>query len=293
MATSRKLFQQGVAAASKVLGSSDTCYCPICTGGFGESALQTKDLTREHVPPQALGGAAIILTCKECNNSAGHTLDAAAARRRAQLKFAEALAGDSVGYAGRAMAKIAGEQIRVDVHKEASGTIGIKFVGGLNDPASVERTKDYFHNLSESGGGLGEEFTLTAHARYHDRFAKLSDLRTAFLACTALLGYKFAFHPSTRQIREQILNPNENLLPRWWTYPSERLEPYKIYLSEGNGVFLVPCERETVVLPFPPSGAGGFEELVRPRDPTEPIRLTAKCIGWPTSFVAKVDRPQA
>jgi hypothetical protein len=220
MATSRKLFQQGVAAASKVLGSSDTCYCPICTGGFGESALQTKDLTREHVPPQALGGAAIILTCKECNNSAGHTLDAAAARRRAQLKFAEALAGDSVGYAGRAMAKIAGEQIRVDVHKEASGTIGIKFVGGLNDPASVERTKDYFHNLSESGGGLGEEFTLTAHARYHDRFAKLSDLRTAFLACTALLGYKFAFHPSTRQIREQILNPNENLLPRWWTYPA-------------------------------------------------------------------------
>ena len=45
---------------------------------------------------------------------------------------------------GRAMAKIAGEQIRVDVYKKDARTIHMKIVGGSNDPASVQRTQDYF-----------------------------------------------------------------------------------------------------------------------------------------------------
>jgi hypothetical protein len=51
-------------------GNGDEIMCPMCLARFGRSEL--KALTKEHVSSKALGGEAVILTCKECNNAAGH-----------------------------------------------------------------------------------------------------------------------------------------------------------------------------------------------------------------------------
>ena len=53
--------------------------CPICLERFTEAeALDGRTVTLEHVPPKALGGKPMCLTCTSCNVGAGHGVDQAA-----------------------------------------------------------------------------------------------------------------------------------------------------------------------------------------------------------------------
>jgi|SRR5580700_4903832 len=55
-----------------------TYVCPICRKPFTVEALDDGRLSKEHGPPQSVGGCELLLTCTECNNTAGTKLDAAA-----------------------------------------------------------------------------------------------------------------------------------------------------------------------------------------------------------------------
>jgi hypothetical protein len=55
--------------------------CPICLRAFGELALYSAELTFEDVPPKAIGGRPLVLTCSICNTDRGSVIDAAAADR--------------------------------------------------------------------------------------------------------------------------------------------------------------------------------------------------------------------
>jgi hypothetical protein len=99
--TKRRWFRQGAAAwhrAQIVMGvaeasaSDDIYVCPLCleidyeqrSGRFTchtDAAIEDRSLTVEHVPPESLGGGPLLLTCKDCNNTAGHELDADARKR--------------------------------------------------------------------------------------------------------------------------------------------------------------------------------------------------------------------
>ena len=61
--------------------------CPQCLNAFPESALLAGWLTQEHVPPESVGGKKIVLTCKNCNNTAGHSTDADMRREADILDF--------------------------------------------------------------------------------------------------------------------------------------------------------------------------------------------------------------
>src|SRR5690348_10203246 len=53
--------------------------CPLCFDVFYEKDLDdslTNHLTLEDIPPDALGGKPLALTCKKCNSRSGHELDA-------------------------------------------------------------------------------------------------------------------------------------------------------------------------------------------------------------------------
>jgi hypothetical protein len=59
-----EFFDRGVAAYQRVTRTdADVYFCPICEQAFGRDALADKRLTLEHVPPRALGGRPILLTC--------------------------------------------------------------------------------------------------------------------------------------------------------------------------------------------------------------------------------------
>ena len=88
----RELFERGVEAFEKITGKSYGLYvCPICAKGYDRHQLEAGTLTLEHVPPKSLGGKGIVLTCKNCNSTAGHSVDAALANRREQNDCIEAI----------------------------------------------------------------------------------------------------------------------------------------------------------------------------------------------------------
>jgi hypothetical protein len=77
-----RLFATGASALSRISRYSNLYGCPICTRLLPAEALQSGELTLEHVPPRALGGRGIALTCKSCNTEAGSMVDAAVHGRR-------------------------------------------------------------------------------------------------------------------------------------------------------------------------------------------------------------------
>jgi len=83
-----KIFRYGSKAIAKYTnGDSSLYYCPICGDGYPElSAISGEELTLEDVPPKSIGGKPILLTCRRCNSSAGHTMDVCTANKR---KFEE------------------------------------------------------------------------------------------------------------------------------------------------------------------------------------------------------------
>jgi hypothetical protein len=78
----RKRFDQGCEAFSQSfpeiaekVESRPFYVCPLCLFAGSEKALDAGWLSREDVPPKALGGKKIVLTCAPCNNRAGHEID--------------------------------------------------------------------------------------------------------------------------------------------------------------------------------------------------------------------------
>src|SRR5215468_4293204 len=97
------LFQRGASAAQRYTGSPELYLCPICATAFPQSALLTDDpeLTREHVPPESVGGKVIALTCKCYNKTAGHSTDAAISGRAKLIRFVDVITHAVDGEGGR------------------------------------------------------------------------------------------------------------------------------------------------------------------------------------------------
>src|SRR6266542_6919896 len=85
-------FREGARAfraAQRLLGrehflpsDEDLYACPLCLKYiFRIGAIETGDLTREHAPPESLGGKKLALTCRWCNNDSGKHFDAEAQKQ--------------------------------------------------------------------------------------------------------------------------------------------------------------------------------------------------------------------
>ena len=67
-----RLFDIGVSAFRAAFGDASTLYrCPLCGDGYQRAALGSGELTLDHVPAGAIGGKALVLTCKRCNSESG------------------------------------------------------------------------------------------------------------------------------------------------------------------------------------------------------------------------------
>ena len=287
----RRLFRQGAAAANALAGYDGIYFCPICKREFDTNALELRCLTLEDVPPKALGGRPIILTCKDCNNTAGHTVDAAAANREKQDQFLQTLIGGRAGFGGRAKLKIGGVTINIDLHNE--GEVKTLKVIAENDPKRVKKTREYLDQLADENRWEGEEFKITAAATYHARLARVSELRTAFLAATAAFGYRYAFDPSLDRVREQILKPKEEILARWWMSMDFNHPRPVICIAEREGVVLVKYMTGGTILPFPPSGSKGYEKFLATSSRKIKFKLKGRFFEWPKSFIAAIDHKNA
>ena len=176
--------------------------CPICLCDFNRSdVLAGTNVTLEHAPPKALGGAAICLTCKSCNNRASLVDQHACRSKKARREWAD----------GK------GAPIVVDLfgHKRS-----LRFVP--HDPnAPFPARKHLLRNGNIELGPLPPKHLLDAskgmsfRIPQRDDYEFVSMIKSAYLMVFSLLGengYKFAENAGLQPVRRQIMNPGKKIL---------------------------------------------------------------------------------
>jgi hypothetical protein len=132
--------------------------CPICLRVFPQSAIETKDITIEHIIPQRIRKSFLTLTCQDCNNLGGTILDSHLVTR---LRIEDKLAGkDPLPLRGKLIA--GSEQITADIYLSAEKDPNIRIIGipELNNPEQVKKFNDTLNTGLRSfqiNGNLGTE----------------------------------------------------------------------------------------------------------------------------------------
>jgi hypothetical protein len=207
----------------------DAYPCPLCLQRlFAIQAIDSGELTREHAPPQSLGGGWLALTCRTCNNDAGRFFDGEAERQERLRSF---LTGQHQGPV-RGTYTVNGVSHRGDIYLHpgsGSGPSPITFVdaGAVNvgDPVVIGSTDTgfgmYFQGVERVNNppearrfeqALGDaienrkpvSLSISPKFRFSPERALVSWIRTAYLVAFAALGWSYVLHPTLTQVRDQF-----------------------------------------------------------------------------------------
>jgi HNH endonuclease len=216
MGDTLRWFDEGAENLRLVLGrlgwsdqipSGEDCYaCPICLRVY--SRADAGALTIEHVPPHALGGHPMLLTCTRCNNIAGHYFDADANQKAIADAFVR---GTATGKAVKTTAYIDGIPMRGDARSTDDGII-IEGVPKQNSPREYAAFMGLLQSLTESGGDAAGRISFTIHTRFDEARARFSLIRAAYLAAFAGLGWSYILRPVMQSVRDQLMNPEARTL---------------------------------------------------------------------------------
>lgn len=167
--------------------------CPLCLSPFTLKSIEGSNpaLTLEHVPPKSLGGSAAILTCRNCNNTSGHSTDIAVYRQLDAEPFLRANPNSStpIRYSINGM-PIKGE-LRFNEQKEP-----VFFIDKKSNP---HHFPDILSYLKQESGTLKFTLSTPSIAHFHKGL-----LRIAYLQSFTLFGYSFVFNESGARVREML-----------------------------------------------------------------------------------------
>lgn len=236
----------------------DAYICPLCLHVY---AIAHNRLTLEHVPPESVGGKPILVTCKACNNSQGSGIDVFLTN---ELEISHNLKHlDTIPQ----MSRIAFNDVEINGQTTISKSEGFKFIisPDNNNPLEFEGFMKEARNAQE-----GYEIKLTANITNRKRntdLANIALLKSAYLMAFQELGYMYVLNPCTNKVREQILNPNHQLISAPYIIADEngipKDIPQGVYYARFNdiGCIIVVMDlqlkrseqkhRKAVVLPHP------------------------------------------
>ena len=175
--------------------------CPICLHAFDEAALVHGTVTREHAPPESVGGTRVALTCRRCNSDGGSEADSDMRRE-----------ADILGFANGALREIHadmetdGAQIPIRLSFSGNG-ISVAAVPWATHPVDHQKVMDRFARASAGADPSSLRFTVTLEEYSRNR-AAASWLRSAYLLFFASLGYRFIWRPELDVVRTRIQNPD-------------------------------------------------------------------------------------
>jgi HNH endonuclease len=283
-ALGRTLTAMGLADAP--LPTGEFYACPCCLMAYGPDALDAGVFTAEHVPPQAVGGRKLVLTCQDCNHSAGSAFDAHAERREAMFDL----------LTGRAPCRPVRGEFAVDdtttilrgnIHRAGDGFLMVG-VPEANDPKVVEEVVRALERKAANGTGgrIGLRLTETMLPVR----AQLSWVRAAYLAAFAALGWRYVFVKYLKPLRAQLADPTAELLPPLamvnLTAPQDRRQMLLVREPHELRSLAVVLGRYTVYLPGL-EDPQPFEDLsaalarLSAQKPPRP-QLVGGQIPWPT-----------
>lgn len=182
--------------------------CPICLKVFDS----IEHLSDAHIIPYALGGNTVTLTCKDCNSKVGSKIEHYESER---AKFNTAFSGKGDNpwrvflspkidsSKSQNIGKIAADMRLIENNNR------IEFIFDIVPKRySPEALNELTKSLESDNASINIEFQSRSG---WDR-AKLTYLHAAFLFLFSQFGYEWALDPCTQVIREQIQNPEKNLI---------------------------------------------------------------------------------
>ena len=164
---------------------------PDLSTAYTVDAGTDRRLSAEHVPPKAVGGRELLLTCRVCNNSAGTQLDADA-KTKEDVRIA--MRGRSPR-PHRIQAMIGELRLNGELHTSEEDCLQIP--SKLNKPGTNEALR--------SAAQVGARLTVR-HEPFSELGAKIQWLRSGYLALFAVAGYQLALDPAMQIVREDTLS---------------------------------------------------------------------------------------
>jgi hypothetical protein len=205
-ASSLRLVLDRLGQADQLPTGEDYYACPICLGVYSRAAA--KDLSLEHVPPEALGGRPMLLTCARCNSISGQYFDADADQKAVADAFVR---GKPTKKDTKMTAYIDGVPMR-GVARSIDGGIVLEGVPKQNNPKEYASFTQMLQELAEGDKNVPGRLSFTIHTRFDEARARYSLIRAAYLAAFAGLGWSYILRPVMQSVRDQLMNPEGEIL---------------------------------------------------------------------------------
>jgi hypothetical protein len=187
----------------------DTVVCPLChsTHGTGSLAGVEPRLTLEHCIPRSLGGNALTLTCRACNNCHGASFDS---HLKNMLVAEDAIEG--IGGSVDGIMSIEGHPYRCTVGFSPDGQKSIHFqpIMKASNPSERDAAFAIIEACSRSGDDFKGQFTLRfGYAQLRWRIALV---KSAYLLMFRQFGYSYMFVDGPEFVRRLLLDPDYDIL---------------------------------------------------------------------------------
>lgn len=262
--------------------------CPICLTPFTESEARAgTTVTLEHVPPKAVGGSVMCLTCTKCNAHAGSTVDQAVALMDREMSGGGVkVALDVFGTKHTTYFLPDDDALQKRIANLSVRNPGVK---DLQEQIKSDGRKTVL--LTEITRGPTWDpstgISVTPVRPQWDRVA-VSWVRSAYLMVFSLLGkggYKYAESESVRPIRNQLMNPAEDLEAcSLWDLSSLSTSKNLIIMRrrEDPACWLVKLDKIGVMLP---KGGTAEKQLEVTELPDQVTMKRMNLVAWrPTKF---------
>ncbi len=190
---------------------TDGVICPICTGVFYEYDLKKSaenHLTLEHVPPESVGGKVRALVCKDCNTKSGTLLDSHLNKMFDHEDFVKRTPNSEFYTKISHNGSIVSSKVRITGDRTVVFDLDTKH----SNPKYTENITNHFKSLNPE-----KKFQLQMAGITNMRNANISLLRIAYLQLFSTFGYCILLIPGLKKVREQIMNPDEKILPDWYS----------------------------------------------------------------------------
>lgn len=195
----------------------DEYKCPICLATGGE-------LTQEHVPQHALGGKKLLMTCRQCNSSAGHNIDNILIDGLYRI------------IEQKENACLRERRVKIEINGQQVNAI-MKPGDNTNEPELTidkKRNRDDVFDKAIASIAVNDDYGATGISRRVDDFSfSAGMIKNAYLALFAQFGYTFLLDWHYDIIRNHIIDPESHRLPRLYTVQQLDI-PDGVYKVEEN-----------------------------------------------------------
>ena len=182
---------------------TESFACPLCLRLFDRGALAACDVTEEHVVPHSLGGRVVTLTCRDCNSEAGSRLESHLVRRLERDDFISGVSKKP-------------QPATISIAEGEIGGVAHRYPDRIEHYGNPELSNPRLYALAVSAlqsGAMPLDVQLRLASRYQARRSWVAILRMGYLLAFCYFGYGYILHPSAQQVREQILCPDDEIVP--------------------------------------------------------------------------------